>query len=152
MYKANEIYNDETFERAREEAIKNNYSTTVKSNELVLFSDGSTASWREVTYQFPYGFYNHEKFPRWREMPIELFSNEIIEKPRKKSTRKKQTDITKMREIEVDHETEKAYAIYAGDNGSIVHPRSFYEYVAKSVCIVEDGKVYAPHWAVHTRF
>ena len=49
--------------------------------------------------------------------------------------------------IKVDHETAKAYAVYAGDNGKITNPIVFYEFVAKSICYVEDGEVYAPAWA-----
>ncbi len=51
-------------------------------------------------------------------------------------------------QIKVDHETEKAYAVYAGSTGGYLNCRSFYEYIAKSICYVDGNKVFAPSWAV----
>lgn len=51
-------------------------------------------------------------------------------------------------QIRVHHETEKAYAVYAGNNGRITRNREWYEFVAKSICYVdENGNVFAPSWA-----
>lgn len=50
--------------------------------------------------------------------------------------------------IEVDHETEKAYAVCTGTNGKITRTHYFYEFVAKSICYTDaEGNVYAPEWA-----
>ena len=50
--------------------------------------------------------------------------------------------------IKVHHETEKAYAVYAGHSGGYLYGRDLYEFVAKSICYIDDdGDVYAPSWA-----
>ena len=50
--------------------------------------------------------------------------------------------------IKVHHETEKAYAVYAGTAGGYLRSREYYEYVGKSICYVdESGNVFAPAWA-----
>ena len=81
--------------------------------------------------------------------PIKLFSNEVIYKPKRKRTYKKQTDISKMKEIDVEYETEKAYAVCTGSNGCVCpwNSKTFYKFYAKSICVEKDGKVYAPIWA-----
>lgn len=81
--------------------------------------------------------------------PIKLFSNEVICKPKRKRTYKKQTDISNMKEIEVAYETNKAYAVCDGSNGCVSRGnyKTFYKYYAKSICVEKDGKVYAPIWA-----
>ena len=55
-----------------------------------------------------------------------------------------------MVEIEPATSTEKAYGIADGTNGSVVkgNIKVYYKWVAKSICKVEDGKIYAPIWAV----
>lgn len=51
--------------------------------------------------------------------------------------------------IEIDHETEKAYAVCTGTNGKITNTHYFYKFIAKSICYVdEDGNVFAPIWAM----
>jgi len=49
-----------------------------------------------------------------------------------------------------DFETEKAFAILTGSNGCITsnNQKDFYTYIAKSICIEKDGKIYAPIWAI----
>lgn len=44
--------------------------------------------------------------------------------------------------IVADHETEKTYAVCVGK-------KNYYEYIAKSICYVEDGNIYAPVWATY---
>ena len=51
-------------------------------------------------------------------------------------------------QIRVDHEMEKAYAVSSGSNGKGGRSaREYYQFVAKSICYIEDGKVFAPSWA-----
>lgn len=48
-----------------------------------------------------------------------------------------------------DGETEKAYIVNSGTNGLVGKGcRTYNEYIAKSICFVEDEKVYAPIWAI----
>lgn len=51
--------------------------------------------------------------------------------------------------VRVIKETEKAYGCDAGGVQSSVRGKGccFVEWIAKSICYVEDGKVYAPIWA-----
>lgn len=50
--------------------------------------------------------------------------------------------------IEVDHETDKAYAVCTGTNGKVTNTHYYYEFVAKSICYTDDqGRVFAPEWA-----
>lgn len=50
--------------------------------------------------------------------------------------------------IKVHHETEKAYAVYAGHTSGYLYGKDIYEFVGKSICYVdEQGNVYAPKWA-----
>lgn len=81
--------------------------------------------------------------------PIKLLSNEVISKLKRKRAYKKQTDISKMKEIDVEYETEKAYAVCDGSNGCISkqNNKTFYKFYAKSICVEKDGKIYAPIWA-----
>lgn len=75
-------------------------------------------------------------------------SNIVLNKP-VRAPRAKQTDISKMKEIKVEFETAKAYAVYDGSNGCITrgNRKDFYKFYAKSICVEKDGKVYAPVWA-----
>mgnify|MGYP001500623950 CR=1 FL=1 len=79
-----------------------------------------------------------------------LFSNEIIETETKKRNYKKQTDISKMQQIFPIGETEKAYIIDDGANGKITRGnlKQYYKYIAKSICIEEDGKIFAPYFLI----
>lgn len=51
-------------------------------------------------------------------------------------------------QIKVHHETERAYAVWAGNAGGYLRSRDIYEFIGKSICYVdEDGRVFAPSWA-----
>lgn len=127
----------------------------LEDNDLVVFTDVDGkkikagimwAVWSHRNKAF-YIFSDHEDEDGH---PIKLWSNEVIQKaPRKKRAYKKQTDITKMKEIDVAYETEKAYAVCTGNNGCISrgNAREFYTFYAKSICVEHEGKVYAPVWA-----
>lgn len=124
-------------------------------NQLVVFTDVDgtqftegylEARWSDKNNAF-YSFSQTGAIDEETGKHVKLFSNEIIEKA--KRAYKKQTDITKMKEIEVAFETEKAYAVFDGTNGAVCrcNTKVFYKFYAKSICIEKDGKVYAPVWA-----
>ena len=78
-----------------------------------------------------------------------LFSNVIIDKPvRKKREYAKQTDISKMKEIFPCGQNEKCYIVPDGSNNKISrgNTKEYYKYYAKSICIVDNNKIYAPIW------
>ena len=52
--------------------------------------------------------------------------------------------------ITPEGETEKSYKICTGSNGCVTrgNVQYFYCYVAKKLCKVIDGKIYAPFWAI----
>lgn len=77
-----------------------------------------------------------------------IFSNDVREKaPKKKS---KRANNAPMIEIHPCTSTEKAYGIFDGTNGCVTkqNMKIYYKWIAKSICEVRDGKVYAPIWAV----
>lgn len=127
----------------------------LNKNQLVVFTDvdGSqfTEGYLEVRWSDKFNsFYSFTRTDAEDERtgkPVKLFSTTIIEK--KKRTYKKQEDISKMKEIEVAFETEKAYAVFDGTNGAVCrcNTKVFYKFYAKSICIEKDGKIYAPMWA-----
>lgn len=118
----------------------------LKSNQYVVFEDGHKegyleARWSERNQAF-YSFIETEDGNK------KIFSTDIREKePRKKRTT---TNNAPMREIHPCGETEKAYVVCTGTNGKVSRGniKYYYEYVAKSICKVEDGKVFAPIWAI----
>lgn len=77
-----------------------------------------------------------------------IYSNDVREKAPRKKTKK--SNNAPMVEIHPDTSTEKAYGIVDGTNGCVTkqNMKVYYKWVAKSVCKVEDGKIYAPIWAV----
>ena len=77
-----------------------------------------------------------------------IYSNDVREKAPRKKTKKRNN--APMVEIHPDTSTEKAYGIVDGTNGCVTkqNMKVYYKWVAKSVCKVEDGKIYAPIWAV----
>lgn len=120
-------------------------------NQLVLFTD---VDGTEIKADYLWASYSEKLqsfyiFSETRDedyQPIRLLSNTIIEK--KKRNYKKQTDISKMVEIFPEYTTEKAYAIYTGSNGAVCrgNRKDFYKFIAKSICVIEDDKIYAPKW------
>lgn len=120
----------------------------LQKNQYVVFPDGHKegyleARWSERNQSF-YTFIDTEDGESEK-----VFSNNIITVERKKRQYKKQTDISKMKEIFPCFETEKAYAVYDGENGYISRGKAkvYYKYYAKSICTEKDGKIYAPVWA-----
>lgn len=121
-------------------------------NQLVVFEDGHTEGYLEAKWSEKYqAFYSIKTVvdEEGYTEKVKIFSNTIIDKPARKRAYKKQTDISKMKEIEVAFETEKAYAVFDGTNGAVCkcNMKTFYKFYAKSICVVCDGKVYAPVWA-----
>lgn len=76
-----------------------------------------------------------------------VLSNDVREKPQRK---KAKNNNAPMVEIHPDTSTEKAYGIFDGTNGCVTkqNMKVYYKWVAKSICEVRDGKVYAPIWAL----
>lgn len=117
----------------------------LEKNEYVLFSNGTKAGYFEARYDtIAKSFYIFAE-----ETGEKLYSNDVRIKPtRKKREYKKQTDISKMKEIHPLAETEKAYQVEDGSNGLIGKGcKVYYKYYAKSICVVDNGKIYAPIWA-----
>ncbi|HHX66888.1 MAG TPA: hypothetical protein GX708_02385 [Gallicola sp.] len=123
----------------------------ITKNQYVLFTelDGTIrkVGYLEIRYSNKqnsfYVFSNQDE-------NIKLFSNTIIDKPiRKKREYTKQTDISKMKEIFPIGENEKSYIVYDGANGKITrgNTKQYYKYYAKSICVVDNNRVYAPIWA-----
>lgn len=116
----------------------------LKKNERVYFEDGHSEGYLEARWsEKKQAFYadiivDDEK--------IRIFSTDVRMVEKKSSSRRS----SKMVEINPDHETEKAYAIYAGENGMVSRGNShiYYTYVAKSICEKRNGKIFAPIWAV----
>lgn len=77
-----------------------------------------------------------------------IFSNDVRNKPPRKKT--KRSDNAPMVEIFPETSTEKAYGILDGTNGCVTkqNMKVYYKWVAKSICKVEGGRIYAPIWAV----
>ena len=124
----------------------------ISRNQLVLFEDGHTESYLEAKWSEKYqAFYSIKTVvdEEGYTQKVRVFSNTIIEKPVRKHAYKKQTDISKMKEIEVAFETAKAYAVFDATNGAVCkcNMKTFYKFYAKSICVVCDGKVYVPVWA-----
>ena len=123
----------------------------INKNQLVIFKevDGTErkAGYLEVRYSNKYNaFYVFSDI----EENTKLFSNTIINKPiRKKREYTKQTDISKMKEIFPIGETEKAYIVLDGSNNKITkgNTKQYYKYYAKSICVIDNNKIYAPIWA-----
>jgi hypothetical protein len=124
---------------------------TIGKNQIILFSNGYKAGYLEnLIYSERRGGFvlwneygDHED--RWGRKYF--VSTTILNKPQRKA-RPKQTDTSKMKEIEVAFETEKAYAVYDGCNGKITRGNSkeYYRFYPKSLCVEENGKVYAPYY------
>jgi hypothetical protein len=123
----------------------------LSKNQLILFTelDGTIrkAGYLEARYSNKqnsfYVFSNQDE-------KTKLFSNIIIDKPeRKKREYTKQTDISKMKEIFPCGENEKCYIVSDESNGMITrgNMKQYYKYYAKSICIVENDKIYVPFWA-----
>lgn len=115
----------------------------LKSNQYVVFGDGHTEGWLEARWSE-----RSQAFYSFSEDGEKIFSTDIREKaPRKKRTA---TNNAPMKEIHPCGETEKAYIVCTGTNGYVSRGKVkyYYDYVAKSICKVEDGKVFAPIWAI----
>lgn len=83
-------------------------------------------------------------------MPIKIYSTEVIDKPKRNKKPFVPTLENCTVEIRPEFKTEKAYALFDGTDGHVGrHVKTYYKYVAKSVCYVDDnGKIFAPVWAV----
>ena len=122
----------------------------INKNQLVVFTetDGTERKlgYTEVRYsERSQSFYVFSDI----EERTKLYSNIVIDKPiRKKREYTKQTDTSKMKEIFPCGETEKAYQVFDGSNGHVGKTcKSYYKYYAKSICVVDNNKIYAPLWA-----
>lgn len=125
---------------------------TIAKNEVVLHSDGYLEGYLEARpFSKKYdGFIRYDENGDHEDRYERKFfvSTTVLNKPKRKARpKKKQADTSKMKEIRVEFETEKAYAVYDGHNGKITDPKVYYKFYAKSICVKEDGKVFAPVWA-----
>lgn len=126
--------------------IINGKNRELESNEyVVFFINGKEykAGWLEARW-------NRKEHAWWvtDDNNERVFSNDVrVKAPRKKS---KKSNKAPMIEIHPDTSTEKAYGIFDGTNGCVTkqNMKVYYKWVAKSICKVEDGKIYAPIWAV----
>lgn len=124
---------------------ENTQGQELEKNEYVLFPNGKKAGYLETKYDTTAkSFYIYDE-----EINEKIYSNDVhITPARKKREYKKQTDISKMKEIHPLSETEKAYRVEDGSNGLIGKGcRVYYKYYAKSICVIDNGKIYAPIWA-----
>lgn len=124
---------------------ENTQGQELEKNEYVLFPNGTKVGYLEARYDaITKSFYIFDD-----ETGEKLYSNDVHIKPaRKKREYKKQTDISKMKEIHPLSETEKAYCVEDGSNGLIGKGcRVYYKYYAKSICVIDNSKIYAPIWA-----
>lgn len=81
-----------------------------------------------------------------------MYATEIIDKPGYVPRKKKQfipSRETCQIEIHPCGHSEKAYKVYAGNDGYGRSRTIYYIWIAKSMCYVdEDGRIFAPVWAV----
>lgn len=123
---------------------ENTQGQELEKNEYVLFPNGTKAGYLETRYDTV-----AKAFFIYDDTGEKLYSNDVHTKPiRKRVNTKKQTDISKMKEIHPLAETEKAYRVEDGSNGLIGKGcKVYYKYYAKSICVIDNGKIYAPIWA-----
>lgn len=116
----------------------------LKSNEYVVF----TVNGKEYKAGHLEAVWSRKQKAFWilDDNGEKVFSTDV--RTKEKKTRKA-TDC-KMVEIVPDTATEKAYGIVDGTNGSVVkgNIRVYYKWIAKSICKEENGKIYAPVWAL----
>jgi len=119
-------------------------------NQIVIFKDIDGTKIKRNYLDINYSQKNNSFYTFSEIDGSKLFSNEIIETETKKRNYKKQTDISKMQQIFPIGETEKAYIIDDGANGKITRGnlKQYYKYIAKSICIEEDGKIFAPYFSI----
>lgn len=123
----------------------------ITKNQYVLFKevDGTERKIGHIEVRYSN---KHNSFYVYSDIDenTKLYSNTIINKPeRKKREYTKQTDISKMVEIFPCGENEKCYIVPDGSNNKITrgNTKEYYKYYAKSICIVDNNKIYAPIWA-----
>ena len=77
-----------------------------------------------------------------------IYSNDVRTKESKKA-RKNNAPMVNISD-DIMTQTEKAYGLFDGTNNAVVKENRvvYYKWIAKSICEVKDGKVYAPVWAV----
>ena len=121
----------------------------LEKGEYVIFSDGRKEGYTEARWSCQDGAFISFFDINGEEREDPLLSNEVIKVERKKRNYKKQTDISKMKQIFPFRELEKSYQVEDGSNGCIGrgNVKVYYKYYAKSICVVENGKIYAPIWA-----
>jgi len=121
----------------------------LKKNQYVVFSDGHKEGYLEAQWsEKAQAFYSVITIDvdGYKERK-KIYSTDIRTKEARKSGN---ISKSKMIVIYPDFETEKAFAILTGSNGCITsnNQKDFYTYIAKSICIEKDGKIYAPIWAI----
>lgn len=80
-----------------------------------------------------------------------VYSTKVEDKPKRNRKSFIPTKENCIKQIFPEGETEKAYKVCVGSNGHIGNPKLYYDYIAKSICYVDEtGKIFAPVWA--TRF
>lgn len=115
----------------------------LSKNQLVVFEDGHKegyleARWSDLNNAF-YSFTDDGK---------KIFSTTIVEKASKKKSKFVPSAKSCTVKITPCGETEKSYQVYDGADGRITRNKSYYKYIAKSICYTdEEGNIYAPTWA-----
>lgn len=130
----------------------------LEKNQYVVFPNGETqghleARWSETHQAFYLITDETYEDEKGRIRNVRLYSTDVREKsarPKKsfKPTEKNCTvDITAL----IAGETEKSYKILVGSNGCISRKnhKAHYDFIAKSICYISNGRIYAPQFAVH---
>lgn len=117
-------------------------------NQIVIFKDIDGTKIKRNYLDINYSQKNNSFYTFSEIDGSKLFSNEIIKVETKKRNYKKQVDTSKMQQIFPINETEKSYIIedettYTNKTKNNV----FTKCIAKSICTIENGKIYAPYFA-----
>lgn len=119
-------------------------------NQYVLFSNGDKQGYLEARWSSRHNAFTTVVVDEDGER-IRLYSTDVYEKAtRNKAEFMPTATNCPVRLDNITGETDKAYIVCVGDNGSMIPSklRYFYKYVAKSVCYVdENGVVFCPVWA-----
>ena len=118
----------------------------LKKNERVYFSNGHSEGWLEACWSTEANaFYTVIGIDGEK---VKIFSTDVrtVDKKGKKFVPNAKNCTV---EIFPEFETEKAFAIPDGDNGLVGKAnKAYYKYIAKNVCFCDNGKIFAPKWAV----
>lgn len=114
---------------------------TLSKDQYVVFENGTKEGYLEARWSE-----KHQAFYTITEDRERLYSTDVRQKVKRQG---RQSRKSPMVEIFPISETKKAYVVEAGSNGCVGNANRIEhcEYVAKSICHIKDGRVYAPIWA-----